>query len=161
MSELFHSPTLPPPSSRSWRSIWCWPATMPSSSALPQPACRPNAGHGDPCRHHRSDRAAPRFRGGGGSSCWRLSACCSPAAFCCYGCAGRCGANCAGPAHTIPKRHLGRTMTHAPPQDLRASRLADRASRTFRCRSTTCWRWRAPRASIRRRWSSVSACRSS
>ena len=31
---------------------------------------------------------------------------------------------------------------------------------TSRCRSTTCWRWRAPRASIRSRWCSGSACRS-
>ena len=34
------------------------------------------------------------------------------------------------------------------------------SSPTSRCRSTTCWRWPAPRATIRRRWCSGSACRS-
>ena len=38
---------------------------------------------------HRCSRCLP-------SNCWTSSACCSPAAFCCCGSPGRCGANCAG-----------------------------------------------------------------
>jgi hypothetical protein len=51
------------------------------------------AQEGDPRRHRRGDRAAHRLRTVT-TQLLRSSDSCSPAACCCSGCAGRCGANC-------------------------------------------------------------------
>ena len=87
---------------------------MRSSSAWRRPACPKNSARARswsgssprPCCASCS-RASP-------SNCWRSSACCSPAVCCCCGCAGRCGANCAGLAQQDTEAALGRRKRHVP-----------------------------------------------
>ena len=56
---------------------------------------RGSAQQGDPDRHHWPPRSCGSASPASRFNCCRSSGCCSPAAFCCSGCAGRCGANCA------------------------------------------------------------------
>ena len=94
-----------------------------AAAGLAQSAARAR----DPGRHRGGDRAAHVYSPASPSNCCGSSACCWPAAFCCSGSPGRCGANCAGQRRT--PRGSGRrqaprkTFAQAAWQIVRGGRL--------------------------------------